>query len=107
VAAGKVKEYYSEITEIIRKFFEGRFGIIALEMTSDEILRQMKPIPEAQVHWKEMNTFFLTADLVKFAKYEAAPAEHENEMKWAYAIVQSMIPKPEPEKREEVTADAR
>jgi len=105
---GKLKEYYSEITEIVRKFFEGRFGIIALEMTSDEIMRQMKSIPEAQPHWKEMNTFFLIADLVKFAKYESTPAEHENEMKWAYAIVQSMIPKPPvQQEREEVAADVR
>ena len=103
-----MKEYYSETTEIIRTFFEGRFGIVALEMTSDEILRQMKSVPEAKMHWKEMNTFFLTADLVKFAKYEATPVEHENEMKWAFEIVRSMIPKPpEPQKHEEVTADAR
>lgn len=104
---GKVKEYYSEVTEIIRKFFEGRFGIIALEMTSDEILRQMKSFPEAQSNWKEMNTFFLIADLVKFAKYEATPAEHENELGWAYAIVRSMIPKVPEQEQKEATVDAR
>ncbi|HLE32209.1 MAG TPA: hypothetical protein VJB38_06360 [Bacteroidota bacterium] len=103
---GKVKEYYSEVTEIIRKFFEGQFGIIALEMTSDEILQQMKSVPEARPHWKEMNTFFLVADLVKFAKHQATPAEHENEMKWAYAMVRSSVPKAA-EPREEATVNAR
>ncbi len=105
---GKVKEYYSEITEIIRTFFEGRFGIIALELTSDEILHQMKSVPEARAYWKEMNTFFLVADLVKFAKHQATPAEHENEMKWAYAMVRSMVPKvTESPKPEEATVNAR
>jgi len=95
-------------SEIIRRFFEGRFGIIALEMTSDEILQQLKQIPEAEPSLKEIKTFFLTADLVKFAKYTATLAEHENELKSAYTIVRSMVPKPpEPTEAEEVTADVR
>ncbi len=89
---GKVKQYYSEVTEIIRKFFEGRWGIVALEMTSDEILQQMKHFPEALKVWKEMQSLFTTADLVKFAKYEPTPAEHENELRCAYDIVRGMVP---------------
>lgn len=105
---GKIKEYYSEVTEIIRRFFEGRFGIIALEMTSDEILRQLKRVPEALGTLKEIKAFFLTADLVKFAKHTATLAEHENELMWAYAIVRSMVPRPpEPQEREEVAANVR
>lgn len=90
---GLVKQYYSEVTEIIRHFFERRWGIIALELTTDEILLQMKHIPEALRVWKEMDSFFITADLVKFAKYEPSPAEHENEMRSAYEIVRMMVPK--------------
>ncbi len=107
---GLVKEYYSEVTEIIRRFFERRWNIIALEMTTDEILVQIKHVPEALMVWKEMGSFFLTADLVKFAKYQPAPAEHEQEMHSAYEIVRSMVPKvsletePQPQ---EATADVR
>jgi hypothetical protein len=90
---GLVKEYYSEVTEIIRRFFERRWNIIALEMTTDEILVQIKHVPEALMVWKEMGTFFLNADLVKFAKYQPEPAEHEQEMLSAYEIVRSMAPK--------------
>ena len=90
---GMVKQYYSEVTEIIRRFFERRWGIIALELTTDEILVQMKHIPDALKVWKEMDSFFITADLVKFAKYEPSPAEHENEMRSAYEIVRMMVPK--------------
>ena len=79
---GLVKQYYSEVTEIIRHFFERRWTIIALELTTDEILMQMKHIPDALKIWNEMESFFITADLVKFAKYEPSPAEHENEIRF-------------------------
>jgi hypothetical protein len=107
---GLVKEYYSEITEIIRRFFERRWNIIALEMTTDEILLQIKHVPEALIVWKEMGSFFLTADLVKFAKYQPEPAEHEQEMHSAYEIVRSMVPKTSTETEsqlQEVAADVR
>jgi hypothetical protein len=107
---GFVKEYYSEITEIIRRFFERRWSIIALELTTDEILAQMKHIPEALAVWKEMESFFLIADLVKFAKYQPSPAEHENELRGSYDIVRAMVPKPQavPEhKEQEAVADVR
>ncbi len=107
---GLVKEYYSEITEIIRRFFERRWDIIALEMTTDEILIQIKHIPEALMVWKEMDSFFLSADLVKFAKYQPSPEENEKEMHSAYAIVRAMVPKipieTEPQTQEAV-ADVR
>lgn len=89
---GKVKQYYSETTGIIRAFFEGRWNFIALELTSDEILQHMKLIPESETVWKEMQSFFVTADLVKFAKYVPAPEDNENELRWAYEIVRAMIP---------------
>ena len=90
---GLIKQYYSEVTEIIRHFFERRWGIIALELTTDEILMQMKHIPDALKVWKEIDSFFITADLVKFAKYQPSPGDHENEMRSAYEIVRMMVPK--------------
>lgn len=106
---GKVKQYYSEVTEIVRRFFEGRWNFIALELTSDEILRQMKQYPESEQVWSPMQTFFLIADLVKFAKYEPTPDENAIELKFAYDIVRAMTPSPitiEEEKTMEVD-DAR
>jgi hypothetical protein len=109
---GRVKEYYSEVTEIIRRFFERRWNIIALEMTTDEIFLQLKLVPEALMVWKQMGSFFLTADLVKFAKYQPSPAEHEQEMHTAYEIVRAMTPQQpletEPQlQQQESTADVR
>jgi hypothetical protein len=107
---GLVKLYYSEVTEIIRYFFERRWSIVALELTTDEILVQMKHIPDALKVWKEMESFFITADLVKFAKYEPSPAEHEAELQSAYEIVRVMVPKTQVETEpqlQEAAADVR
>jgi hypothetical protein len=91
---GRVKEYYSEVTEIIRRFLEGRFGIPALELTSDEVLQRLNVFDEADPVVKQLQLFLTTADLVKFARYEPTPAENGDELSIAYEIVRSLIPKP-------------
>jgi hypothetical protein len=94
---GKVKQYYSEVTEIVRRFFEDQFGLLALESTSDEILDQLHRVPEAAPLQAQCRSFLTTADLVKFAKYQPAPEEHERELRAAYEIVRTLMPKPSPE----------
>jgi hypothetical protein len=107
--AGKIKPYYSEVTEIIRLFFEKRWHVIALELTTEEILGQLRRFPEAEAVWTEMGIFFRTADLVKFAKHIPSPEECTNEMRLAYDIVRAMIPHETPETvpMKEETADVR
>ena len=102
---GHVKEYYSEVTGIVRTFFEGRWNFIALELTTDEILDHMKRIPESEKIWNEMRSFFVEADLVKFAKRVPAPEENENELQWAYEIVRAMTPIPATVEEEEQHAE--
>jgi len=91
---GRVKEFYSETTEITRRFLEDQYNLLALESTSDEIIVQLKQLPEAQSLLKEFRSFFTTADLVKFAKYFPAPEENELELTWAFHFVRTMTPHP-------------
>jgi hypothetical protein len=106
---GKIKEYYSEVTEIIRRFLEDQYGILALESTSDEIIEQLRSLPDAQTLLTQFRSFFTTADLVKFAKYRPASTEHEDELRWAYEIVRTMMQHlhEETEQKAEETADVR
>jgi hypothetical protein len=106
---GKVKEYYSEVTEIIRRFLEDQYRILAMESTSDEIMQQLKSLPDAQALLKQFRSLFTTADLVKFAKYHPTPTENEDELRWAYEIVRTMMQRiqQETEQEAEVTADVR
>jgi hypothetical protein len=87
---GNIKEYYSAITEVIRRFLEDQYGIRALESTSDEIMHQLKSLPDALSLLKQFQILFTTADLVKFAKYQPTTDEHELELRLAYEIVRSM-----------------
>ena len=93
---GMVKEFYSEATEIVRRFFEGRWSFPALEMTTDEILLSLRSKPEAETLRATLGTFFVRADLVKFAKSQPTPEDHEDELRSAYAIVRAMTPAEEP-----------
>jgi len=99
---GRVKDFYSETTEIIRRFLEDQYNLLALESTSDEIVVQLKLVPEAQPLQKEFRSFFTTADLVKFAKYLPTPEENEQELTWAFHFVRTMTPHPPAQQVDEV-----
>ncbi|MBL7138528.1 MAG: hypothetical protein ISS17_07125 [Bacteroidales bacterium] len=78
---GKVKEYYSELTEILRKYIENRFTIPALESTSAEILHDLLEIPEINREvWDQLGKLLMLADMVKFAKEKPAPAKNDESL---------------------------
>jgi hypothetical protein len=70
---GRHKQYWSGLTDILREYLEGRFGIGALEMTTDETLAALSaPRREGVVDGKRydnLSELLRTADLVKFAKF--------------------------------------
>jgi hypothetical protein len=85
---GRTKEYHSELTDILRKYMEDRFSIMALEMTSQEIMdsiRSQNNMKKDSV--EKLNHLLLLADLVKFAKMLPLPAENEMSMEGAVAFV--------------------
>ncbi len=92
---GKVKEYHSEITQIIRDYFEERFGFLALEMTSTEILNELLKIKDSNGIIDLTRVFFENADLVKFAKFEPMPKVNEEMLKQAIEIVKATVPEEE------------
>ncbi len=99
---GEVKEYHSQITEIIRKYFEVRFYIPALEIPSSEIFEHLKNINETQTVFDITRNFFDNADLVKFAKFQPMPSVNEEMMKQANDIVLKTKPVEVIEETEEV-----
>lgn len=90
---GMIKQYHSELTEIIRRYFEDRFNFRALEMTSAEILAVLSYIEESKPIVGIANSFFSNADLVKFAKFQPMPSINEEMMAQAFQIVNDTIPK--------------
>ena len=94
--SGKVKEYHTEVTDIIRQYLEGRFRIMALESTTDEILEDLSGTNEIPAASREKLLQILTlADLVKFAKAQPLPDEHERSLQYAIDFVNSTLVKKE------------
>ncbi|MFO7525311.1 MAG: hypothetical protein R6W68_07640 [Ignavibacteriaceae bacterium] len=84
---GFIKDYHSRITEIIREYFEKRFNLPALEMTTSESLSDLAKHPEA-VNVLDVTAKFLSnADLVKFAKYQPLASVNDEMMIQAKEIV--------------------
>lgn len=92
--SGRIKEYHSEITEIIRRYFEQRFHIPALEITTGELLYTLGRIKEAGPVHETTSEFLNNADLVKFAKFVPMDNINDEMMKQAYQIVKITVPVP-------------
>ena len=72
----RVKEYYTRLTDILRRYIFRVYGITTLDMTSAEILEAFKSQVGRDKMYTELVRILETADLAKFAKYQ--PASDEN-----------------------------
>ena len=99
----KHKQYYSALTDILRTYLVGQFGVGAMEMTSDEIIEAVRGIDVPQKNAMDLTQMLREADLVKFAK--AVPDAEENEA--AYRAAWDFVEQTRPEEPEaEETAAA-
>lgn len=73
---GESKEYYTELTDVIRTYIKRRFGFNAQEMTSNEIIEKLLEVKDKDAI-ADLRELFQTADLVKFAKH--TPLMNEND----------------------------
>ncbi len=74
----KVKEYYSEVTDVVRQYLTERYNIATFEKTSSEILNQLKLKPISRDQFVQLEKLMRLADLVKFAKTSPTPFENES-----------------------------
>ena len=77
---GKLKEYYSGLSDIAREYIEGQFNVNAVEMTTDDILRDVRELNFDQEIYGKLKDTMELSDLVKFAKYTTSPLENDNAM---------------------------
>lgn len=82
-AEGNEKEYYTQLTDVLREYMHDRFGIDAQEMTTSEIIDELLKIKDKD-SIKELKEILEVADLVKFAKMK--PDERENRLNMTNAI---------------------
>jgi hypothetical protein len=86
--SGDQKEYYTRLTDILRTYLDERFGINAMEMTSGEIIEQLRQV-EDQSKFEELKQLLETADLVKFAKFSTMLNENDRDMANVVEFIQT------------------
>lgn len=92
---GKVKEYQTELTDVVREYISRRFDVQSTEKTSDETLKEVKPLlvngdlalEDGKELYERLKKMLQTADLVKFAKWHTTPDENEQALTTAYDFV--------------------
>jgi len=90
---GMVKDYYTRLTEIVRRYIEHQYGIPAMETTTWEILRLFAAYnPDDQMLDEMLKDLLELGDLVKFAKQDPAASENQTNLNNAYLFVQKTYP---------------
>ncbi|MDE7074977.1 MAG: BatD family protein [Odoribacter sp.] len=88
--AGREKEFYTRLTDTVRLYLDGNFGISAMEQTSLETLRELKDSKYVDSRDRDRLAGLLeTADFVKFAKYTPLQDENARYLEVAYEFVKS------------------
>ncbi len=86
---GQVKEYYTRLSDIVRRYLENRFSYRAPEMTTEEFLEFVSGSSRLEQRHKELLGDFLSkCDMVKFAKYGPTPIESVDSFKAAESLVE-------------------
>lgn len=84
---GQNKEYHTQITDVLRNYIMERFGVNAMEMTTDEILDEIYRLHDAHSTHDTLKKILVLADLVKFAKYVPVTEDNELSVLNAYLFV--------------------
>ena len=79
VSSENQKEYYTKLTDTLRRYIEERYKFSAMEMTSSEIIERLTQDGD-QKSLDELRELFSTADLVKFAKYSTLINENDKNL---------------------------
>ena len=86
---GRLKEYYTELTDVVRVYIGRVFEINAMEMTSEEILDTLRYMRrEKKEAYEKLQNMLRISDLVKFAKWKPSPDESEQSLRDAFVFVE-------------------
>lgn len=91
---GLVKLYFSELSDILRRYIEARFDINAPDMTTEEFLESLRFSGTLrEEHQARLQNFLTSCDMVKFAKYGASSEEMNKSFEMVEDFVRQTIPK--------------
>jgi hypothetical protein len=85
---GRFKDYYSALTDILRRYIADRYEFGAMEMTTDEIIVALREQEMPDKSRRNLIEILRTADLVKFARVIPDEQYHEQAYLNAYYFVE-------------------
>ncbi len=89
---GRFKNYYMELSLIIREYIESRYNFPAVEYTTYELENtESLKLDAADLH-NRLFEFFYRADLAKFAKLTPTADDAGSDLKFGYEFVSKTIP---------------
>lgn len=95
--SGEEKEFYTILTDILRRYLDRRFGIKAMEMTSREIMQTIADDPALRESRPMMRQILDMADFVKFAMVRPLPDDNVKAFDNALEFVEMTKPTEIPE----------
>jgi len=90
------RPFYFAVSEVIREYLGARFGFDSLELTTDELIEELKRAAGRELLLGEIQGWLAACDLVKFAKISPSASEARGTLETALRIVTSTRPRPEP-----------
>jgi hypothetical protein len=90
------RPFYFSLSEVIRDYLGGRFGFDALEMTTEELIEELRRRAPRELVLGEVAGWLTASDLVKFAKISPTAPEARGALETAIRIVESTRPRPAP-----------
>lgn len=106
---GLNKEYYTQVTDTLRRYISRRYGVNAMEKTSEEILAIIERETDERTVYDTLRQVLRLSDYVKFAKLHPLPDENDESMRNAYLFVnqtkRTEVPQPDGTAPETVTKE--
>lgn len=102
---GQEREYFTRLTEILRIYLQDRFGINAMEMTSDQIIAHLSESSDVRDKRDYVRRVLSMADFVKFAKMRPLPADNVEAYDNAVRFVEETRPVESDESDEDDNTD--
>jgi hypothetical protein len=91
-----VEEFYTRLSDIVRRYLEGQMGLHAPERTTEEFLFEVsRDHSLSEEHRELLGAFLQEADLVKFAKFQPGREDMKRAIEAAEKFVRESQPRTE------------
>ena len=83
----KFREYFIRVSETIREYMGNRYGFFAMDLTSRELLDELRDRPTPGLEHSNLKELLQNADLVKFARLQPSDEASSSAIDGAYTLV--------------------